>query len=135
MRKKAFWIAWIVVCLLAAGALALILRPGAVFDGDRIRQTDPQRFTLRFARMNRDDAETFSLQAGDVLRVSWRIESGSADIVIGRAVEAPIYQANGRGKGDEADFELTIPETGDYTISISARQARGWMEFEEKRRE
>ena len=120
----------------AAGAallivvLALVFWPQDVqFDGDRVRNRNPERFWLRFDAMNTEDAETLPLAAGDTLRVSWQIDGGSVELVIARAGEKPIYQANGRGKGDAASFDLTIPVSGDYTISIAARNARGWMEF------
>ena len=130
MRKKGIWIAAILL-IAAAVAAALIFLPGqeVKFSGDRVKSADPARFYLRFDRMNKDDAETLSLREGDALRVSWSIESGSVSLTVSMAGEEPIYQANDRGKGDEAAFELTVPKTGDYKISISARNAKGWMEF------
>ena len=40
-----------------------------------------------------------------------------------------IYQANDRAAGDEADFCVEIPQTGSYTITVTARDAKGRIEF------
>ena len=127
--KKAFLLSLAGAGLLAAAAFFIFSPGGVKFDGDRVRNTDPERFFLSFRAMNTDDRETLLLREGDVMRVSWQIESGQVDIRISMAGEAPVYQANGRGAGDAADFEVAIPKSGEYTVSIFARNARGRMEF------
>ena len=121
--------------LLVAAGLRLSGRQAVRFDGDRVRSSDPERFCLRFEAMDQEDSEILSLQEGDALRVSWQIERGSVDIRIAMEGEAPVYQANDRGKGDAADFDLTIPRSGDYTVTVSARKAKGWVEFKQAGRE
>ncbi len=118
-----------VLVILAGAAVFCFGRPGVRFAGDRVRNTDPERYYLRFAVLNADEEETLSLREGDVLRVSWRIESGSMDLSVSMDDEAPVYQANGRSKGDEAGFGITIPRTGEYRIRITGMKARGWIEF------
>jgi len=124
-----------IVILLGAAAFLFFGRQEARFDGDRIRTSDPERFFLRFEAMNMADTEVMPLREGDRLRVSWQLERGSVDLMIFMAGEKTLYQANSRGSGDEADFEVTIPQSGDYAISVSGRQARGWMEFSQVRRD
>ena len=130
---KAVWVSAISALLLAAAAY-FIFAPGDVkFDGDRVRSTDPECFTLRFRAMNGDDAETLTLREGDELRVAWQIESGSVDVVIAMRGEGPLYRAEGRGEGDAADFHLTIPKSGEYTVTVSARKAKGSLAFRQER--
>ncbi len=131
MLKKAICAA-LGLLVLGVAAYFFIVRPTAKFDGDRVCSTDPASFYLRFSVLNTEDAQTMSFQEGDTLSVSWLIKSGSVDVLIGMAGEAPLYQANGRGNGDEAAFELTVPKTGDYTVTITGRNAKGWLRFEEK---
>ena len=131
MLKKAICAA-LILLLLGVAAYFFIGRPTVQFDGDRVCSADPASFYLRFSTMNTEDAQTMTFQEGDTLAVSWRIESGSVDVLIAMEGEAPLYQANGRGKDDEAAFELTIPKTGDYTITVTGKNARGWLRFEEK---
>ena len=127
MKKKIVLL--LAVIVLAAVALILIFtrQPETCFDGERI--SDPGRFTLRFERMNRTDSETMALAEGDELHVSWQIKSGKIDVSIGMEGKEAIYQANDRTAGDEADFCVEIPETGSYTITVSAREAKGRIEF------
>ena len=103
------------------------MRQDTKFDGDRI--SDPGHVALRFDRMNRTDSETIVLQEGDVMHVSWQIEKGVVDIMIGQKNEEVVYQANDRPAGDKADFYVEIPETGSYAITVSAREAKGEIDF------
>lgn len=129
MKKKAVGLCALGIIILISVVLIRVSQPKAVFDGDRISSTDPPSFYLRFNLMNKEDGQTMFLRAGDALRVSWEIESGSVDVLIATEGEPPLYQANGRRKGDEAAFDLTIPKTGDYAITVSGKNAKGWLRF------
>ncbi len=118
--------------VLGVSAYFLIGRPTVQFDGERTVSTGHAAFSLRFTVMNTEEVQTLSFQEGDTLAVSWLIENGSVDVLISMKGEAPLYQANGRGKGDEAAFELTVPKTGDYTVTVTGHNARGWLRFDEK---
>ena len=136
MRKNPIWAAVIipviVLVVLVIAAWFFIARPAVRFDGNRVTGTDPASFYLRFNVLNTEDTEILTLREGDALRVSWLIESGSVDILIGMKGEAPHYQAKGRGNGDAASFDLTVPQTGEYTITVTGRNARGWISFSEE---
>ena len=121
----------VIILLIAAAAAAVYSfeHKGIRFDGDRDRNTDPERYYLRFEVLNADEEELLSLQEGDVLKTAWQIERGSVDLSIAMEGEAAVYQANGRGKGDSASFELTIPRTGSYRVRVTGRNAKGWVEF------
>ena len=127
MKKKIILLFAAIALIAVAGILIFTRQPETRFDGDRI--SDPGRFALKFERMNKTDSEIMALAEGDALRVSWQIESGQMDIVIGMEGEKAIYQANGRTAGDEADFCVEIPQTGSYTITVTARGAKGRIEF------
>ena len=85
--------------------------------------------------MNTTDSETVPLTEGDALRISWQIESGQIDISVGMEGKETIYQANDRAAGDEADFWVEIPQTGAYTITLTAQDAKGRVEFLKLNRE
>lgn len=127
MKKKTIFVAAVILVILAAGVWFFLPRHKTLFDGDRI--SDLGRFALQFERMNKTDSQTMALAEGDALRVSWQIESGQLDIVIGMEGEEAVYRANGRTAGDEADFCVEIPKTGSYTITVTAREAKGRIEF------
>ena len=127
MRKKIVLLATIVSLIALAGILIFTRQPETRFDGERI--SNPGRYTLRFDRMNMTDSETMALAEGDALHVSWQIESGRVDIAIGIEGEEAIYRADDRPAGDKADFDVEIPKTGSYTITVSAREAKGQIEF------
>lgn len=127
MRKKVILLATIVSLIALAGILIFTRQPETRFDGERISNSG--RYTLRFDRMNTVQSETMALVEGDALHVSWQIESGHVDIVIGMEGEEAVYRADDRPAGDKADFYVEIPQTGSYTITVSAREAKGQIEF------
>ncbi len=127
MKKKIILFFAGIALIIAAGILIFTRQPETRFDGDRI--SDPDCFSLQFVRMNMTDSETMALEEGDTLHVSWRIESGHVDILIGMESEEPVYRADDRAAGDDADFYVEIPKTGTYTITVSAREAKGRIMF------
>ncbi len=110
-----------------AAVLILPQQPEAKFEGERISNQDG--FELRFDWMDMTDSETLELREGDVLHVSWQIESGHVDVVIRQENKEPVYQANDRVAGDKADFYVEISQTGSYTITVSSRKAKGQISF------
>ncbi|MBQ6256588.1 MAG: hypothetical protein IJJ60_08390 [Clostridia bacterium] len=132
MRKKILWaVLVLVLVVLGTAAWFLYKQPAVKFNGERTVSAAPASFSLRFSVLNTAEVQTLAFKEGDALHVSWLIESGSVDILISMAGEKPIYQANGQGKGDEAAFDLPIPKSGDYIISVTGKSARGWMKCTE----
>ena len=127
MKKKIVLLLAVIAMVDVTLILIFTRQSEPLFDGTRI--SDPGRFALQFERMNRTDSETLSLAEGDALRVSWQIESGQIDVTIGMEGEEALYRANDRAAGDEADFCVEIPQTGSYTIIVTARDAKGRIEF------
>ena len=130
-RKKEILIAVIAIIMMIIIGQSYIIHNQARFDGDRVCSKNPNRFYLNFNLMNKDDSETMALNEGETLHVTWQIDGGKADVMIAMADETPIYRADKCGKGENADFELTIPKTGEYTTTISAYHAKGWLEVDE----
>ena len=133
MNKKIVLLLAVIALAAVAGILIFTRQPETLFEGTRI--SDPSRFALQFERMTMTDSETVPLAEGDALRISWQIESGQIDITICMEGEEALYRANGRPAGDEADFCVDIPQTGSYTITVSARNAKGRIEFLKTKRE
>ena len=133
MRKKIILLATVVALIAVAGLLVFTRQPETRFDGERI--SNPGHFALRFDRMNGTDSETMALQEGDAIHVSWQIESGRVDMSIGMEGEEAIYRADDRPAGDQADFDVEIPQTGSYTITVFAREAKGKVEFSKGKNE
>lgn len=130
MRKKAIWaVLVLVLVVLGTAAWFLYKQPAVKFNGERTVSAAPASFSLRFNVLNTAESQPLAFQEGDTLSISWLIESGSVDILISMAGEEPIYQANGRGNGDAAAFDLTIPKSGDYTITVTGKNAKGWLSF------
>lgn len=112
------------VLLLGAAALLIFGNQPVKFEGDR--SADGERFSLRFDALNGEDAHALPLKTGDRLRVSWQIEKGSMDLTVTAPDGTTVYRANGRQ--DAADFELQISQDGKYTVRVTGRHAKGWME-------
>lgn len=131
MKKKAALIATAAIVLMIIIGYCYVIHNQVRFDGDRVCSKNPNRFYLNFNLMNTADSETMMLNEGETLHVTWQIDGGKADVMIAMADETPIYRADKCGKGENADFELTIPKTGEYTTTISAYHAKGWLEVDE----
>lgn len=127
MKKKIALLFAGIALIAVAGILVFMRQPETRFDGERINE--PGRFALRFDRMNTTDSGAMALGEGDALHVSWRIEGGHVDIVVGMEGEEAVYRADDRPAGDTADFDVEIPKAGTYTITVSARKAKGQIEF------
>ena len=74
MKKKIVLLFAVIALIAAAGILIFTRQPETRFDGERI--SDPGHFALQFEWMNMTDSETMALKEGDILHISWRIESG-----------------------------------------------------------
>lgn len=123
MKGKRFLILGAAVLVLAGLGVwkAGLFSSGDAFRGERVANADS--YVLRFDDMNRTDSHSLSLEQGDSLEVVWSIVRGTIAVSIGQADKAPIY----RGDLNAADFSLLIPEPGQYTITVSAQDAEGYL--------
>lgn len=109
------------VCLavLAAAALAFLLLDGREgFDGSCVKHADC--YLVEAQWMNGTDRHTLMLQAGDTLDVHLQAEKGTLSLEINAPDGTSIYTGNGT---EATDFTVAIPQTGEYTITLQAKQA------------
>ena len=123
---------------LCSAALVLILLIGIVpgiwpSNGSRYsRRVEEDFFSLSMDRLNCTMEEPFSLHRGDTVDVRVVRISGELTISIGEKEREPVYE----GRNPELrSFRVTIPEDGDYCLSVSGKQAEGSISFQINRTE
>ena len=94
-----------------------------VFVGSTVK--NPDCYILEFEKMNQEDSHIISACKDDIFAVHFRIEKGHADLVIAMDGRPPIYMGNGIKYGE---FNVIVPEDGEYRITINARHAAGFVE-------
>lgn len=109
-----------VLLLLAGLAAVLVISDQPGFTGERIK--NPDAYLLDIQRMNGADSHTLSLTAGDVLQVEFETEKGSLHMEIAAPDGTILYAGNGEAT---TEFEISITETGAYTVTVEARHAEG----------
>ena len=114
-----------VLLLLTGLAAVLIVSNQPVFTGERIK--NPDSYTLDIQRMNGSDRHTMNLTAGDVLKVTFETEKGSLHMEITAPDGTILYAGNGE---ETTEFEISILETGAYTINVEARHAEGTIHIQ-----
>ena len=84
-------------------------------------------FSLDMERLNCTIREPFSLKKGDTIDVNMVQISGELSISIGQENQEPIYE----GRNPElSSFRVTIPEDGNYSLSVSGKQAERSISFQ-----
>ena len=117
--KQAISAILLVMCLLFAG------REGkSTFDGSRT--SGETEFRMEYSILNKEESAELKLAEGDQLQVSISHTTGNVDVIVGRNGEEPIYKGTGQ---ENADFILTIPQTGAYQISVRGHRAKGKISF------
>ena len=113
------------VCMLAATIFLLTgCGTGSIFDGTRV--SDASGFRMEYSMLNREESADLNLTEGDCLQVHLSHTEGTVDVIVGMDGNGPIYRGNGQ---QNADFVLEIPEAGNYRISVSGHQAKGYVSF------
>ena len=107
------------LCVLLAGCGA-----SGAFDGSRV--SDESGFRMEYAALNREETAALQLAAGEEIQVVLSHSAGSVDVTVGQEGKAPIYKGTAQ---ENAEFLLTIPETGLYQISVTGHQAKGKVSF------
>ena len=112
-----------VVCLLVMGLLTGCGKE-SVFNGSRV--SDETGFRMEYTVLNRTDTADMELSEGEELRVVIAHTAGNVDVTVGQPGKEPIYRGTGQ---TNAEFILTIPETGSYQISVAGHRANGKVSF------
>ena len=119
----------VLVLVLALGILPSIWLSN---DSRYSRKVEEDFFSLGMERLNCTIEEPFPLHKGDTIDVSVVRVSGELMISIGEKGLEPIYE----GKNPERiSFRVTIPEDGDYLLSVYGKQAEGSISFQINRTE
>lgn len=73
------------------------------------------------------DEHSMPLRAGERIHIEWSLQAGAIDISVAMPEHAAIYKADGVSfkTNPDASFDVVIPESGDYVIRISTKEATG----------
>lgn len=127
MKRKGTIIGICSAALVLFLALGILPRLWLSNDSRYSRKVEEDLFSLGMERLNCTIEEPFSLKEGDSIGVSVVRVSGQLTISIGRQGQEPIYE----GKNPElSSFRVSIPEDGDYLLSVSGKQAEGRISFQ-----
>ena len=117
--KQAISAILLVMCLLFAGC-----EGKSTFDGSRT--SGETEFRMEYSILDKEESAELKLAEGDQLQVSISHTTGNVDVIVGRNGEEPIYKGTGQ---ENADFVLTIPQTGAYQVSVRGHRAKGKISF------
>lgn len=95
-------------------------------DSEFTRNVEEDRYALGCKILNTTLMETYSLKEGDTITVAMDVIKGEFTICIGIKGEEPVYTGKGITCGD---FQVNIPKTGDYKISVTGKKAEGSVSF------
>lgn len=127
-NKKKISIHWIcIAALVCCMALMIVPRIWLPDESRFSRKVEDDFFSLGMERLNDTLEETFSMRKGDTIDVSVTHVSGELSISIGQKNQTPIYEGRNPELGS---FKVTIPEEGDYLISVSGKHAEGSISFQ-----
>ena len=113
------------ICLLSAMLFLLTgCGTGSVFDGSRV--SDASGFRMEYSILDKEESAEMKLTEGDQIMVHISHTTGNVDVIVGQKGEEPIYKGTGQ---NNADFILTVPETGCYHISVTGHRAKGEISF------
>ncbi|MBQ3277144.1 MAG: hypothetical protein IJH47_08855 [Oscillospiraceae bacterium] len=77
---------------------------------------------MEYSILDKEESAELKLTEGDQIQVHMSHTTGNVDVTVGRDGEEPIYKGTGQ---ENADFILTVPETGGYLISVTGHRAKG----------
>ncbi len=116
----------LILAALCAAILLSAARKAPVFNGSRVKTADV--YTLDIQEMNGTDSHTLTLQAGNVLHIELEPAQGELQLEI-RSSGVCLYSGNGSLC---SAFDLTVPQDGEYTVSVAAKQAAGRVDVRRK---
>ena len=120
-----------IALMIAGGAIALlvlaVLFLPRLFGGSTFsRQAEADFFAIEMKPLSSALEESYRLRRGDAIEVSLARTDGEVSITIGQKGQTPIYE----GRNPALDsFLVTVPEDGDYIITVTGKAARGSITF------
>lgn len=124
-KRNLSWILCAVLVVLLTAMLLPWLLPTQ--ESRYTRRVEEDFFSLGMEPLNCTIAEPFTLQKGDTIDVSVDRISGELEITIGQENREPIYEGRNPQLGS---FRVTVPEDGDYLLSVTGKQAQGNISFQ-----
>ena len=125
VKKRAF-----LARILAAIAVIIAL---VACDKQKVHlETEMNYYLLEFENTSREDTYMISACKDDVFVVNFEIYNGYADLIIAMDGKSPIYRGNDIKTGA---FEVIVPETGEYRITVNAKHVSGFIEVYAKKGE
>lgn len=102
-------------CLTACGT-----NDAASFNGSRV--INENEINLEYTILNLTDTFTMPLSSGDTVAVDVVSEAGNLALTIAKDGSDPVYEGNGIPTGS---FTVTVHESGDYTVTVTGKSAKG----------
>ncbi len=118
-KTMIFPIILLAMCLLLTGCGGK-----SAFEGSMT--SDETGFRMEYSILDKEESAEMKLTEGDQIQVHISHTAGNVDVIVGRNGEEPIYKGTGQ---ENADFILTVPETGLYLISVTGHRAEGELSF------
>ena len=107
------------ICLLLSGC-----GEKGAFDGSKT--SDETLFQMEYSILDKEESAELKLAEGDQIQVHISHTAGNVDVILGQNGEEPIYKGT---EQENADFILTVPETGCYHVSVTGHRAKGEVSF------
>ena len=120
-----------IALMIAGGAIALlvlaVLFLPRLFGGSTFsRQAEADFFAIEMKPLSSALEESYRLRRGDAIEVSLARTDGEVSITIGQKGQTPIYEGRNPAL---TSFLVTVPEDGDYIITVTGKAARGSITF------
>ena len=81
---------------------------------------------MEYSILDKEESAELKLTKDDQMQVHISHTAGNVDVIVGQEGEEPIYKGT---EQENADFILTVPETGCYLISVTGHRAKGEISF------
>ena len=115
----------VIAFLVLGGAFAYrALHTSGKFHGNLVK--NPNHFRMDASYFTGTEGCVLPLQKDQWLKVQMRLEKGEMTLRIADETSAPLYQGDGSAC---SEFLLAVPETGDYSVSLTGHRANGYVEI------
>lgn len=113
--------------VIAALVMAAVFLPPLKNGGSTFsRQAEADFFAIEMKPLSSALEESYRLRRGDAIEVSLTRTGGEVSIAIGQKGQTPIYEGRNPAL---TSFLVTVPEDGDYIITVTGKEARGSITF------
>ncbi len=119
ITKEAINAILLAICLLLSGCGGK-----TTFDGSKT--SDETGFRMEYSILDKEESAELELTEGDQIQVHISHTTGNVDVIFCEDGGDPIYKGTAQ---ENADFILTVPETGCYHISVTGHRAKGEISF------